>query len=447
MKIIIISLDTLRADHLSCYGYPLPVSPHIDAIAQEGARFETAIAGDIPTQPAHTSLFTGRLGVNHRIVAHGWPMARLEEESPWLPSLLNDRGLTTAAVDNLLDMKDWFARGYQYYIKPKGLQLVTADAVNTLAFSWLEAHAKEDFFLFLHYWDAHTPYVPPDPFRQQWVRSATSGNEQEVLQRLAQSPTYPFFKHWHYDVLGRIPSLEYVSSLYDAEIAFLDHHIGQLIKTLQRLHIYDEVAMILFADHGENMAEHDAYWDHAGLYDSNVRIPLILRYPKAIAPQVVRAMVQPVDVFPTVCDLLDTPVPATVDGRSLWPVLQGARDEQYDTVFLSECTWQAKRGVRTSRWKFIKSYDPGVYGRSESELYDLRLDPGETTNVIQQHPEVAKNLEHALLSWVEDRLENRPDPLKEVIRTELPGVSWMDRLLREKHHITWEQFKQTQQYI
>ncbi|MDF2720112.1 MAG: sulfatase, partial [Paenibacillus sp.] len=153
MKIILISLDTLRASRLGGYGYGKPTSPHMDRIAREGVLFERAYAADIPTEVAHTGIFTGKVGLTTGIVSHGSELTHLPKSTAWLPALLRSAGFTTSAVDNLYQLKEWFARGYRYYINSAGSKRwIDGRTVNDLAFPWLSQHKDESFFLFLHYW-------------------------------------------------------------------------------------------------------------------------------------------------------------------------------------------------------------------------------------------------------------------------------------------------------
>lgn len=424
MKVILTCLDTLRADRLSYLGYRPGLTPNLDRIAGEGALFGQAFTADIPTQPSHTAIFSGRYGIRTGIVSHFWPHAVLSPSEPWLPAVLEGSGYRTAAVDNLVNMKDWFIRGWEHYLKPRGRTRADGAEVNELAIPWLERHRDEDFLLFLHYWDAHIPYLPPEPFKSRWAAPPTEASA-EVAEVLARSPTHALFKARHYDLLGPIGSLDQISSLYDAEIAYLDHLLGELVAALERLGIYDDTLLVVFADHGENMYEHDAWWDHAGLYDAVVHVPLIVRHPPSIRPSRHDAMVQLIDVAPTVYEAAGVSPPPGLDGRSLWPLLRGESGEHRREVFLSECTWEAKRALRTPEWKYITCYDPGLYGRREPELYDLRADPAETDNLAASRPELVRQLHARIDRWLQDGLQGRPDPFQAVIDDGLPAVKWM----------------------
>ena len=431
VKVLFISLDTLRADRLSCITRQWALTPNIDRLARDGALFTQAIAGDIPTQPSHTALFTGQFGLTNGIVSHFFPPAQLDTETAWLPSMLQDKGYLTGAVDHLFVMKDWFIRGYQDYMAPPGRSRSPASQINEMAFPWIAEHAADDFFLFLHYWDAHIPYVPPSPYKEWLTARFTVSSDPATLDKLQARPSYPLFKRNLYDFLGDIPNLDYVAGLYDAEVAYLDHELGRLFGHLESLGILDDTLCVLFGDHGENMTEHEAWFDHAGLYDSIVHVPLVIYCPGKVPPARVDTMVQLVDVMPTVLELLGLPEPDGLDGRSLLPLARG--DDRWDRpiAFLSECTWEAKRGLRTRGWKYIRSYDSGIYPAAESELYDLTADPAEQTNLAQVRPDVARHFDDKLRTWLEGRLNGRPDPFDEVVRAGLPAVLRLEGVVRE----------------
>jgi arylsulfatase A-like enzyme/multidrug efflux pump subunit AcrA (membrane-fusion protein) len=429
MKVIFISMDTLRADRLGCLGYLRGLTPNLDRIAGQGALFTQAFASDIPTQPSHTAIFTGRYGLNTSVVSHFHPATKLDPAIPWLPSIYGEKGYATGAVDHLFAMKDWFVRGYNDYMPPPGRSRAPGSVILDIAFPWLEQHRKKDFYLFLHFWDAHIPYVPPSPFKEKYTASSALYRDPLIMQRLRGRPSYPLFDRNLYSHLDDLPNLEYVADLYDAEVAYLDHEIGRLFQRLGDLGILDDALVVLFSDHGENMYEHDAWFDHAGLYDSVVRVPLILWSPNVVPPVEISSLVSLVDVQPTVLELTGMPVIEGVDGRSLVPLMQGSTATHRDVVYLSECTWQSKRGLRSSQWKFIRCTDPGVYPRNEDELYDIVHDPTEQRNVALENPEVVERMAGQLSAWIDEQLGDRPDPMLEVIATGLPAVTRLDSLI------------------
>jgi arylsulfatase A-like enzyme len=368
------------------------------------------------------------MGITSGIVSHFHPPAMLGEREPWLPTIMRELGCRTGAVDHLFSMKEWFIRGYDDYIVPAGRSRSPASVVNELAFPWLTSHAEEDFFGFLHYWDAHIPYVPPEPFLSEYTEVSRQRADPLVDQRLMERPTYPLFKLNLYDHLGVIPNLEYIADLHRAEVAYLDHEIGNLFNHLDSLGILDDTMIVVFGDHGEVMTEHDSWFDHAGLYDAVVHVPLIIKMPGDSTPKVVDDLVALVDVFPTTLDILGVEPPPHGDGISLLPLLEGRAQIHRSFVPLSECTWEAKRGLRTERWKFIQCYDAGIYPCADVELYDLDVDPNEQDNVADSNLDVVAIFSQQLEAWVQEMLAGQPDPMSAVIAHGLPAIERLRKL-------------------
>ncbi|MCW3978227.1 MAG: sulfatase-like hydrolase/transferase, partial [Candidatus Bathyarchaeota archaeon] len=170
MKVILLVIDTLRADHLGCYGYYRETSPYMDEVAKRSVLFENAYPSDVPTQPSFTSMFTGLRGIHSGVVSHS-KTESLSEDAPYLTEILARNGVTTAAVSTLDMMRRWFARGFHYYFNPvagnrRRLQQVDAEEINAVALPWIREHEDEGFFLFLHYWDPHGLYKPPEEYRR-----------------------------------------------------------------------------------------------------------------------------------------------------------------------------------------------------------------------------------------------------------------------------------------
>ena len=432
MNLIFCSLDTLRADRLGALGNSRGLTPNLDRIASEGALFSKAFSSDIPTQPSHTAMFTGQYGVNTGIVSHFHPDALLEGDTFWLPTRMRKGGYATGAVDHLFAMKGWFKRGYQDYMPPPGRSRSPGSQINEIAFQWITQKADRDFFLFLHFWDAHIPYMPPSPFKERFTAESAGRIDPEVASLLKSRPSYPLFKKNSYDFLGDIPNLDYIADLYDAEVAYLDFEIGRLFDHLGDEGLLDNTMVVLFGDHGENMTEHDSWFDHAGLYDSVVHVPLIFWAPGRIPVTESSALVELVDVLPTVGEVLEIPGTKGLDGRSLMPLMRGETTEHRDLVMLSESTWQAARAVRSTNWKLIKHLQPTIYGRDGVELYNLVDDPNEQANVVGLYPEYAESLCTYLDEWFETQLDGRPDPMLAVMASGLPAVTRLNDLIAQE---------------
>jgi len=421
-NVLLITVDTLRADHLGCYGYRRPTSPYIDAIAQEGTLCERMFCSAIPTHPSYTTLYTGQHAITHGIVSHGGE-ATLDTTTPVLPELFLQAGYTTCALDTLMRDRLWFGRGYEYYIDPglrRTLRLsVTCDELNARAIPWLRAHADEPFFLFLHYWEPHAPYAPPERYRRLFYKGNPTDPNNHSLEDWWRHPLGVLARNtWLRTADGPVTDVEYVAALYDQEVRHVDDGIGQLVMALDELGLAERTLVMILSDHGESMTEHGIFFEHHGLYDCTLRVPLIARWPGRI-PQGIRLpqMLQTQDIAPTLLEAAGLPIPTTMEGRSFWKLLTGeTQDSGHEAVISLECTLQAKWSLRTREYKFILAREPDFYGNPLRELYDLMADPGEERNIAQERPELTAAMEAELEAWIADRLRatgRNEDPLRE----------------------------------
>jgi len=418
MNLLLISLDTTRADHLGCYGWRRNTSPHLDRLAAEGTLFERCFSPHIPTHPAHTTMLTGCDVMRHGIVANS-PTAELAPGVRTLAERLKERGYWTGAADNL---GRWFSRGFDVYEgyswakDPQG-GWRKGEAVTRAALKLLDQAAAQTqpFFLFLHYWDPHTPYLPPAPFHRMFY----GGDERDRANRSMEPVlNFPPFMHYFRGWMGDVTDIEFPKAQYDASIAYMDLCLHHVFQRLEEAGLAESTLVAVTADHGEELDEHAMWFDHHGLYDTNVHVPLILRLPGTV-PAGLRlpGQVRLTDLAPSLLELAGVPVDAEMQGRSFVPMLSGGMPGgTADTLFLTECTWMRKRAVRTSEWKLIVARDhPDIHGRPPVELYHLPSDPGEQRNVVEQRPEVAAALRVELEAWLETRRRETglPDPLEE----------------------------------
>jgi len=364
MRVLYVVFDTLRADHLSCYGYFRPTSPNIDRIASEGVLFSNAYPTDVPTQPSYTAMFSGKRGISTGVVSHADEY--LSDDAPWFPQILVSKGYTTCAVSTLYHMKKWFARGFQYYMNPVAgdvrlTQRVTADQINSMAIPWLKTHREDNFFMFVHYWDVHTIYAPPSRYKRLYYQGDEKDPDNHSLEGIKESLAYPFVKRL-LDAMGKgITDIEYVIAQYDAEITYVDEKFGELVATLEELNILNDTLIILTSDHGESLGEHNIYFDHADVYEPTIHVPLIFHHPDLPRGKKIEALVQLIDIAPTVLEFFGVDIPDEFEGKSLFPLLKGERTEQYKEVFTNQGLWQATRMMRNKRWKLIKCIDNGFW--------------------------------------------------------------------------------------
>jgi len=431
VKVILLVIDTLRADHLGCYGYHRDTSPFIDKISEEGVLFEYAYPTDVPTQPSFTSMFTGLRGIETGIVSHSRSEV-LSEEIPCFPEILSRNGIVTAAVSTLYMMRRWFARGFQYYMNPvagvrRRLQQVDAEEINSMAFKWLRENYRKDFFLFIHYWDPHSLYFPPEPYRRLFYDGDECDPENHSLDVLKSQPIWPFTKG-HLDAIKKgITDIEYVIAQYDGEIRYSDDNVRNLVWLLEELGIYDETALIITSDHGESLGEHGFYFDHCEVYETTIRVPLIMRYPPMI-PKRKRfegLVHSTISLMPTILDLFEIEPPGQLEGKNLVDLANGD-EEPYDVIYVNQGLWTAKRAIRTEKWKLIKTIDKAFWETPEIELYDMKEDPEETKNLASEMPEIVDKLELRIERWKRKKLGKRIDPLELIASIGLPSRRWVE---------------------
>jgi arylsulfatase A-like enzyme len=418
VNVVLVVCDTLRADHVGVDRGPVALSPWIDRLAAEGVRFRNALSPHIPTQPAHTSLFSGTDVFTHRVVAHGGavePPAGLT----WLPELLQGAGCFTAAADNI---GRWMPRGFAVYESyalapsPDGYWRkadATLGAVGRLLPAVRAAAAAgRDTFMFIHFWDPHTPYCPPPPFHRMFYDGDERRPGEHGLDAMwAFAPFTDYFRGWMPGVTDRA----FPRAQYAACVRALDHGVQRLCTLLAGAGLLQDSLVLLTADHGEELGEHGIWFDHHGLYETNLRVPLILWGPGRVPRGwTCGDRVTLLDVVPTVLGALGLPVPADLPGRDL-AAAWGDGLAPLPPLYCTECTWMKKRAWRTDRYKLISALEPDFHGGPDLELYDLEVDPGETANLAEVQPGLAQELLDALESHVARRIRatGRPDPLRE----------------------------------
>lgn len=420
-NVILVSLDTTRADRLGCYGHFRPTSPTLDKLAAEGVLFTDFFSPHIPTFPGHTTMMTGKDLFAHQITSQS-----ANPEPPqgvrMLAELLKEQGYHTGAADNL---GRWFARGFDH-IETYGWETHATqghrkgEAVARASSKVIQRAAEQDkpFFLFLHFWDPHTPYLPPPPFDRMFY----SGDEKDPKHH-SMEPVWAFenFKWYFNEWMPGVTDIEFPKAQYDAEITYMDACFAHVVAQLDALGLSGDTCLAITADHGEELDEHGCWFDHHGLYDPNIHIPLILRCPSLLPAGLrVGGLTQMPDVAPTLLDLLELDDLATregMNGRSLLPLIHSPATTTRgttDILHLSENTWMKKRAVRTATYKLITPLEvPDLHGNSEIELYDLTSDPGELRNVAEERPEVVMELRARMEKRVARRIRETglPDPL------------------------------------
>jgi arylsulfatase A-like enzyme len=419
MNIVLLVIDSLRADHLSCYGYPRATTPFLDSLAARGGRFENFFTPATPTQPAITTLFTGQHPITHRIFAQSG-RNRLAKEAPWFPEMLAADGYATVAIDNLALGKKWFRRGFQFYrsladLRTGEARYLRCTDLNKEAAHWLDAHGRQPFFMYLRYGDPHTPYSAPEPYRDLFYKGdptvTNRGSLDEFYHRplksyLLEDWLNPAARRWEGAEGARIEDVEWCRAQYDAEIRFADDGVAEFVSHLEKRGLAENTAVFVVGDHGESLGEHGIYFEHHGLYDCTIRPPLIVDWPGANRTgRSVAAWTQLPDLAPTVLEIAGLPVPASMDGESLVPLLTGRTTEHvYREIICCESTWMCKWAYLKDDYKLIIAREPDMYGNPPLELYNRRADPEELTNLAGQQPSITSDMKARFDGWLSSQL-------------------------------------------
>ena len=412
-NIILLGIDSLLADHMSCYGYPRHTTPHLDRFAQGGALFEKTYSAHIPTTSAYASMLTGMDCFGTQVVAlrHQGP---LRSEILTAAEILAGFGYDTSCVGFSGNPSSrGFARYFDYPAwgswhegrSPK------AQKLNEVALPELERLVSDDepFFLFLRHMDPHAPYLPPEPYERMFYHGdETDPSNPSMEPVMAFKPFRDFFASW---MPPGISDKDYVIAQYDGAVAYMDACIQTLFTALEGHGILDETIVAINGDHGETLYDHECWFDHHGIYDVTLHVPLIIRYPGAVPAGLrVAGYNQHKDLLPTLLDLadldpgeIDWPSEKRFDGRSLMALVRGEEPSFESEFYITECTWMRKHGWRTPEWKLIRALEPDFHFKPEVELYNLVRDPDENDNLAESEPEMVALLTGRMEAWIERR--------------------------------------------
>ena len=392
---------------MSCYGYHRLTTPHIDQFARESTLFEQTFSAHIPTTSAYASMLTGRDVIGTQVVAlrHKGP---LREEVPTLPEILKEANYNTTCVGFSGNPS---SRGFDNYITFPGWgswnegRSPKAQNLNDVAIPELERLAKkrDPFFLFLRHMDPHAPYLPPHPFERAFYHGDETDPENKSMEPVMNfAPFRDFFASW---MPPGITDKEYVIAQYDGAIAYMDAAIRTIFTALEARGLAENTIVVINGDHGETLYDHECWFDHHGMYEPTLTVPLIIRYPgKMPAGKRVRGYNQHKDLVPTLLELAELQHDdILMDGRSLLPMVRGEVASHESEFYITECTWMRKHGWRTPQWKLILALEPDFHFKPAVELYNLVEDPGENTNLAEAEPGVVEFLKGRMDAWIARR--------------------------------------------
>jgi len=388
--IVLISIDTLRADRLPAYGYTKIATPAIDALAADGVVFDRAYSHSPQTLPAHTSIFTGRLPFEHGVRDNVGFSVKPGERT--LARMLGERGFDTAGIVSayVLRKEVGVAQGFDFYdaelpqaTPEMSFAQVQRDGAESVAVAdrWLNGQTRPRFFLFVHLYEPHKPYSPPERFAQYGA--------------------------------------------YDGEVAYADELVGRLLQSLKDRDLYEKATIILVGDHGEGLGDHGEQEHGVFLYDEAIRIPLIVKMPRSAGRgRRIAQPVQHIDLVPTMVDLVGAPRPGNLRGRSLKPILADQRDKVAEQGIYAEALypryhfgWSELYSITDDRYRLIKA--------PREELYDLQEDPKERRNLLEERAQTRVALRSALDRLIAGRSIDAPAQVSEEDRERLQALGYV----------------------
>ncbi|MBI3179039.1 MAG: sulfatase, partial [Deltaproteobacteria bacterium] len=352
MGFLLVTIDTLRADYLSCYGHARILTPSFDRLAAGGVLFRQAVAASTTTTPSHASLMTGLYLQDHNVYSN---FDALGNAPRTLAELFQGRGFNTFAIVNMRHLNPEVAnlgQGVEHFVKSGNFRRAGTTVDRALEF--LRDNGERPFFAWIHLADVHTPYQPPPPYDRFYYDDDERDPRKRSLSRIwpflpDHMSDHPNFRAW----LDGITDLEWVMAQYQGAVTYVDDEIGRLIDGLEEMQLLHRTAIVVTADHGESLGEHDMYFVHTGLYESTVHVPLIMYFPGSGRQGVqVREVVESVDVFPTVLDYFRIPAPSGIRGRALWPLIGGAVGD--DRIALTEHAGHSLVALRSQHFKYVR---------------------------------------------------------------------------------------------
>ncbi|MBP3241090.1 MAG: sulfatase [Oribacterium sp.] len=436
MKILFVDIDTMRPDHLGCYGYKRNTSPNIDEVAKEGVRFDNYYCSDAPCLPSRASLISGRFGIRNGVVGHGGtaadrricPQGRGMQDIQDVENFINifrRADMYTASISTFAERHSawWFNAGFNECFNEGDIGLENGDKVTPYALDWLEQNGtkRKDWFLHVHYWDPHTPYRVPmgfgNPFENEPLDKAFWMTEEDL--RRHQEAVGPHCTHElnmfndnESDVLPRNPGqirdmeeLKKTIDGYDCGVRYMDSCLGQIMDKMKDLGIYDECAIVITSDHGENFGELGVYSEHGTADKACCNIPMIIKWPGCKKGTVDKGLHYNLDILPTACDLLDVDKADTWDGESYVETLKNGTDTGRDSLVISQMAHVCQRSARFGDWLYMRTIHDGFHLFDDEMLFNLKDDPYEQKDVKKEHPEICAMGAKIILDWTDEEMK------------------------------------------
>ncbi len=475
MRILYIDIDTLRPDHLGCYGYHRNTSPNIDALAERAVRFDNCYVTDAPCLPSRAALWSGRCGFHTGVVGHGGTAADPFIEGPtrgfrdifwatcWMTALRRAgfRAVTVSPFGERHGAWHWYAGFSEIYNPGKG-GMEIADDVTPIALDWIRRNARDDnWFLHINYWDPHTPYRTPEafgnPFQDDplpdWLTEEVRQRSWEGFGPHSAQEPHGWGGETFYQNYPRIPaqldSMEAVRRWidgYDVGIRYADEHVGRILNALADEGVLDETIIMVSSDHGENQGELNVWGDHQTADHITSRVPLLVRWPGLTdEPRVDRALHYHYDWAATLIEFVGGQVPDNWDGRPFTAAFRQGREEGRPYLVVSQNAWSCQRSVRFDDYICLRTYHDGYKQLEPVMLFDLANDPHEQHDLAAERPDLVDRAMGMLAEWHHEMAatsRHNVDPMMTVLREggpfhtrgELPAYLERLRATGRAHH-------------
>ena len=450
MRILYIDIDTLRPDHLGCYGYHRNTSPNIDKLAAEGVRFENCYVSDSPCLPSRSALYSGQCGIRNGAINHGGAAAdwnidpqergfQYDQES--YIRQLRENGYYTVTVSPFGERHSsfWFYSGFREIYNTGKCGSESAEEVIPTAIDWLDRQGSgDDWYLHVNIWDPHTPYRAPEdlgnPFenepppawmteeiRQELWGKFGPGTAQETggdyLQRAKEYERFP-------RIPKNIDSMENYKKWidgYDCGIYYADIQVGKLMDKLEELGILDDTLIMISSDHGETQGEMNVFGDHQTADNIINRVPMIIRHPEGLGGKgrVNEGLVYQFDCAATMIEMTGGKTPESWDGISFVEDFKAEKDAGRDYLVVSNNAWSCQRAVRWDDYIMIRNYHSGFKDYPEIMLFNVKEDPHEQKNLVDSKPELVGAAMTMLDEWHTDEMRRSHrdvDPMWTVMR-------------------------------
>jgi len=412
LNVILVTIDTLRADHMSCYGYGRNTTPNIDALALEGVLFEKATVNWPKTTPSMASMLTGTYGRTNGVI--GGCRQDLPLELITVAEVMKKHSFATGAVVNNANLgrEFQFDQGFDEHVEIwKKPPPADASVVTDNALDWLKRSGKKNFFLWVHYIAPHAVYSPPKPFNTMFLNDKiylkTSGKKLPVRNTYEKA----IHRKKAYVKPHRLHS--YYVAQYDGEIAWVDSQFKRVIDHLKKSGLFDKTLLILTSDHGEELGEHDIYYEHGfNVYEATMHVPLIIVYPERIpGKKRIKERMLLVDLFPTIMDYVGISGPRQLEGRSLKPLIEGkSRGAGY---LFSEGGYPHGKTDKFHTVVYSEPYKL-IHKRNDKwEFYDLEKDPEEQEKLNKKKRHVFLKHRRVLQKWEQSHTVTRLQEKKE----------------------------------